>query len=241
MTDVRTSARVLVFLLPVAAVFLYGVSASAQDHPWAVTVLGGVTTSSVLYPNASSADPTVRAESFQFGSAFGVGAELSYSFTERHIAVGASFEYVSVRGDRSLNVIGRDPFPVSDGYRVIPVELTGYFVLPFSGERFTAFMGGGGGLYIGWRTLSFGNVDAAPGALTPGAGIHVLAGARYSPLRGLAFLGEMKFRDLQFRTTNRFDRTSITVNGTTFTVAPETESRIHTDGVMFQIGVMVQW
>ena len=71
-------------------------------------------------------------------------------------------------------------------------------------------------------------------------GIHVLGGLSYRITDRLFLQSEMKFRDLQFRTTNRFTVARIPFGSTSVQVGQEPfESRVQTDGILFQLGLGV--
>jgi hypothetical protein len=54
----------------------------------------------------------------------------------------------------------------------------------------------------------------------------------------LGITGEMKFRDLQFDASNSFQVSRITHDGRIINVSKEPfSSQIHTDGVIFQLGL----
>ncbi|HEX9006293.1 MAG TPA: hypothetical protein VF889_03290, partial [Bacteroidota bacterium] len=171
-------------------------------------------------------------------AAFGYGAEVRYFFPEAHVALGLSVEYLQATVDRPITTANTGAvIPVSDGYTVVPIEFTGYFLIPFSGPTFGVYMGGGAGVYPGWRQYSVGNVASSSGTMAPGAGIHVLAGVSYRPISRLTILGEMKFRDLQFKTSNSFPGTRIIYQGIAVPVSAANDASIHTDGMIFQLGV----
>ncbi len=210
---------------------------AAQELPWMLVVHGNVTTSSQIFPFINSVDPVVRAQSYEVSAAYAVGGEIRYRFSDAHVAIGLSADYLNASLSRPLVTVHNESIPVNDGYTVMPVELTGYFIIPFSGKVFGVYMGAGGGMYFGERRLTVGNVASVSGSTSPGGGIHVLAGVSYSPMVRLTFLGEMKFRDVQFNATNTFPGTSIVYNGKTIAVTAQNDSRIYTDGVIFQLGM----
>ena len=221
-----------------AAILCLAARAAAQEHLWTLVARGTLTTSSQLFPNPNSSDAAARARSYELNAAFGYGAELRYFLSDAHVALGISAEYLQAK--LSLPIVlanSRNEIPVSDGYTVIPVELSGYFLIPFSGRTFGVYMGGGVGIYPGWREYSVGNVASTTGSVSPGAGIHVLAGISYRPFPRLSVLGEMKFRDLQFKATNTFPRSRVVYQGISVPVSATNQATIHTDGVIFQLSV----
>ncbi len=225
--------------LSVAALPLWWTPLAAQELPWRIIVHGNVTTSSQIFPSVDATDPVVRAQSYEVSSSYGYGAEVRYIVPSANVAIGLSADFVKANLSRPLVTAQIETIPVSDGYSVIPIELTGYFIIPFSGKVFGVYMGAGGGVYIGSRTLAVGNVYSASASNPPGGGLHVLGGVSYSPWPRVTILGEMKFRDVQFKATNTFPSSTIEYQGRRIAVTPLNDARIYTDGVIFQLGIGV--
>jgi hypothetical protein len=208
--------------------------AAANDKPLTLTLRGSMTTNSQLFTMPDSEDPFERAAFIPFGNQFGAGLELKYSFHETHLAVSFSVEYLEAfQSDQTPGGI-----PIEDGYKVVPVELTAYFIIPISGPTIEVFMGGGAGAYLGERVYTLGGVTAAPVNAATGFGIHVLGGASYRITEVVAITGEMKFRDLQFDASNAFRESEIYWNGRIIPVSTDPfNSRVHTDGIILNLGL----
>jgi hypothetical protein len=103
-------------------------------------------------------------------------------------------------------------------------------------------MGGGVGGYFGRRIYRIAGVEAVP--LTPGHGfgIHVLGGVRLHVSGPLSLHVEMKFRDVQFRTTTVFPVAQTVYNDIPVILdrVPRI-STVHVDGVVFQLGTSLSW
>jgi opacity protein-like surface antigen len=219
------------------AVLAGGSSLCAQPEGLSLVFRGTYTTSSEIFPNPGSPDPVKRSQSFLVDGFPGAGVEVRYRFPGTLVAVGASVEYQRATLATELAVAFRNDIPVLDGYRAIPLEFTGYFVIPFSTRIVQVYMGGGVGLYLGERTYELAGVAAPMVENSPGFGIHVVAGVGYALTEHLSLVGGMKFRDLQFSSTNAFPGSTITYNGAVINVGTTPfESRIHTDGIVFQLG-----
>jgi hypothetical protein len=215
--------------------------ASAQSSPFSVHLKGNLTTTSQLFPRPYASDPTDRASFFPLEDILGYSVELRLLIPETNIAVGFSTDYIRTTTSR-VQAVPPVSVPIEDGYRVIPVELTGYFILPLSGDEFGVYMGGGGGAYFGRRIYRVANVQAPSEDTGTGYGIHVLGGVSYKLLPWLSLTAEMKFRDLQFETTNRFSVPQIAYRNVIVNVGSEPfVSRIHTDGIMLQIGAALSF
>jgi len=222
-------------LLAAAMTALAAPPLRAGDGPLSIILKGNLTTSSLIYVTPDAADPVAQGNTFDLTGTFGYGAEIRYRIPETSLAVGLSTDYIRSRGTSTL---GGTTIPTADGYTAIPIELTGYFIIPLSGEYFGVYMGGGGGVYLGRRTYSLGGVEAASVEDKPGFAIHVLGGISYRFLNSFEGIFEMKFRDLQFQSTDEFTTRVIRYGDTVINVSTQPfNSRVETDGVVFQIGI----
>ena len=216
----RPTSIVLIFFFAIAPSH-YG---TAGDHRFSISGKGALATDSQLFPNPNASDEIARSESIELKSAYGGGLEGRYFFSESNLSVGLNVEYVSANQSyRSGSPFGRQT-NIDDGYRVIPVEATLYFAIPISGDPVSIYMGGGGGMYFGKRHYSVNGTNAVSVRSTTGFGIHVIAGFGYRVTEWFGALAEMKFRDLQFEALN---------------AVPGQEpvaSRVHTNGIVFQLG-----
>jgi opacity protein-like surface antigen len=228
----------------VVALFVVGVltmasSTWAQERSFSVALKASLTTASRLFTDPSSQDVLQRSQYYALEDFFGYGVELRYQLPETHLALGLSAEYIETTISHSMFLSTTKSVPVEEGYIAIPVELTGYFLIPVSGHTFGVFMGGGVGGYFGKRIYKLGDTEAATTRPGHGFGIHVLGGLSYRFTEWFSLSAEMKFRDLQFQTTNQFATSLATYQGMPITVsrAPK-DARVHTDGVIFQLGTV---
>src|SRR5512140_3825448 len=211
--------------------------APAQDRPWTIGIIGNLTTSSQIYVDPKSSDPVERSRYVDLTDFFGFGVEVKYDIPDTRVGIGLSVERLHVRQSEPLLVSQSDVIPVEDGYDVVPVELTGYFTIPASGNTVAIFMGGGVGVYYGHRVYSTAGLDAPLVDSRPGFGIHVCTGVSFRFAGAFSVLAEMKFRDLQFESTNRFPVSRTTYQGSEVVLpAGSLDSNVHTDGITFQIG-----
>jgi hypothetical protein len=236
------AARSLVSLLLLCVV-------SAFDSPYlrgeerlfSLSLKGNFTTGSQLFPHPNATDPFQRSQYFSIEDFFGTSVEVKYSIPETNLAIGFSADYIRTTTSYTKPLSTTERLPVEDGYRVIPVEVTGYFHIPVSGPTFGVYMGGGGGVYFGRRIYREGNTEAPPVDEGRGYGIHVLGGLSYQFTEWFGLNAEMKFRDLQFEASNKFLSSQIIYNGRIIPVSGPGPARIHTDGIIFQVGTMVRF
>jgi hypothetical protein len=228
----RRSAKLLLF---VAAAALAVSPLRAGDGPFTLILKGNLTTSSLIYVTPDAADPVQQGNTFNLTGTFGYGAEIRFRFPETNLALGISTDYIRSSGSSTLNGTS---IPTQDGYTAIPVEMTGYFIIPLSGEYFGVYMGGGAGVYFGNRTYSIAGIEAASVNNTPGFAIHVLGGISYRFWGSFQGTFEMKFRDLQFQSEDAFTTRVIRYRDTIINVSTQPfNSRVETDGIVLQIGI----
>jgi len=230
--------------LVVAGLFILLLSCElrAQDGIASVVVWGSWTTDGQIFPEAGAAGPLSRSQSYPISDVPGFGAEIRYRFPASSIVIGLGAGVVESREHRSQLLSSGRALPVEDGFRAIPVELSGYFVLPFSGQDLRVYMGGGGGVYFGERRPAFAGVSAPVVDAQPGFGIHVSAGIGWRFFDRFVLLGEMKFRDLQFSSTNAFQTDRTEYQGALVNLGSQPfSSTIHVDGVVFQFGLSAEF
>ncbi|MBI5470914.1 MAG: hypothetical protein HY961_01070 [Ignavibacteriae bacterium] len=233
-------ARSVGLILIVTATFLCTREMNAEEKRFALVLKGSLTTGSQLFPKPTSASEIERAQFFSMKDILGYGAELRYRFPESNLAVGISADYIRATEARSFRVSGVE-IPIDDGYRVIPIELTGYFLIPISGETFGVYIGGGAGMYLGRRIYRVADVEAPSTDQGRGFGIHVLSGLSYRFTEMFSLTAELKFRDLQFNSVNHFSSTQIRYRSTVINLSDPGESRVHTDGMIIQLGAVIEF
>jgi hypothetical protein len=216
-----------------------------RDRLVSVILKGNFTTGSQITPNPATADPLLLAQpdagKFTLDSYFGYGIELRYRFRETNVAIGLSSDYIQTSTDRPFVPINGSAIPAHDALTMIPVELTGYFILPASTRVFGVFMGGGVGAYFGSHTFSVGNTTANAVSMKPGFGIHVLGGVSFRFNDWFSLMAEMKFRDLQFESVNAFSGKRIRYNGMLVTIPQQLDESIHADGMVLQLGAAINF
>jgi hypothetical protein len=205
-------------------------------------VRGSLTTRAEIFPNASSSDPIARSQSYAVDDFFGAGIELRYAFPASNLSIGLGADMVRAMSTRALTSTNRRLVPVEDGLEAAALEATGYFLIPVAGPSVGIYIGGGVGAYWGRRVYRIGTVEAPSIDRKAGFGIHVLSGVGVHVTPWLTILGELKFRDLQFDSTNRFSSGRLTVGDAVINVGTDPfAARIHTSGMIVQLGTEVSF
>ncbi len=219
------------------AIMVSAAIAVAQERTLSITAFGTFTTSSKLFPHPNVSDDFTRGEFLPIDDFLSTGLEIRKEFRELRSQIGISVEYIT--SSKVIQApVSSTSVPVEDGFSVYPIELTGYFIIPFGGEAVHIFMGGGGGVYFGVRSYQYANASAIPVHRTIGAGIHVVTGAEYTINELISLRSMLKFRDVQFESENRFTATTTVYNGTAISLSQDPlESRVNIDGMAITVGI----
>ena len=224
-------------LIGMVAIAATGFQAFSQERQYSIMLFGGLTTSSKLFHHPNDPDELLRSQFFPFENIFSAGIDARRNFEDLGVQIGLNVEYISKNTTSSI------PAPagtvqVTDGLIAFPVELTGYFYIPVGSDRFHVYMGGGTGAYIGSRTYEYAGAVAQTVERTAGFGIHILSGVEYDLTPEVSLRSEIKFRDVQFETVNRFTQFAAFDQGSTLTLDQDPlPSRINIDGMHLSLGI----
>jgi outer membrane protein W len=235
--------KTLIFFI----IFLSVTEVKAQYNGKDFSLSAGMvyTTSAKIFLSPNSSDPFLRNNSFPLSDILNPSFEFRYLIMDQLIA-SLNVEYMTA-SDRGRNLtvfIGGSTatIEVEDGFKLIPIELSLYYLMPFSSNSFKFLMGGGIGYYHGEHTRKFGNAEVLNEERKAAYGIQVAIGMDYIPVDNIIIKSEMKFRDPQFTVTSRYTDRDVVYNNTTIRLAQETfDSKINVDGVTFLIGLAYQF
>ena len=200
---------------------------------------GSFTTSSKIFHHASDPDEFVRNQYFPVDHIFGAGIDLRRSIESIGIQLGINVDYISKSEQFNFPVTTSRTVPASDGFIAIPVELSGYFIIPVGDELVQLYMGGGIGMYIGHRRYAIADVEAPALGKQVQTGIHIVSGVQYSIIPALALRSEIKFRNVQFETTNKFLKSSAQYKGLNISLPQQPiTSRVNIDGMLVTFGIV---
>ena len=223
-------------------IFFLSSSAFAQfNKTFGVSVNAVYNTSARIYLSPNSSDIILRNNSFIIENIFNPSFDFRYKFSES-IIFGINTEYMTTTsiGPNLTVFLGNSTvtIDVEDGFKLIPLELTGYYLLPFSTEQFKFLMGGGMGYYIGSHVRKFGDVEVSNAERKAAYGIHVSISMDYLIKDFISVRGEMKFRDPQFTVKSKYSKKEVNYNGNIIRLAQDSfDSKINVDGVTFVMGL----
>jgi hypothetical protein len=215
-----------------------------RNARYSIALKGTYTSTSKLFPTPDAALESLRNRTIEFNDLLGMGLEIRRRLSNESIEVGLGVEFLRTSKPGVASGPGTPTIrlPIEDGYRFIPLELTGYFIIPFSSEKVKLFMGGGTGFYYGDRIYRVVDRSAQTVETQVAFGIHVLAGMDYffSPLFSLR--GELKFRDPQFNITSRFTATQVEYNGNLYRLSQQPfVSKVNLDGLVITLGTVLNF
>jgi hypothetical protein len=230
------------FLFIILSSTLFGAERTTK---YSVALKGTYTSSSKLYPTPDAAQQDLQSLYIEYNDLVGFGLEVRRQLGSESIEVGVGVEFLTTRKSGFGTGPAGTPavqLPIEDGYRFLPIELTGYFVLPFSTETLKFYMGGGAGFYYGDRVYRVVNRTAQTVESRSAFGIHVLTGVDYFIDRFLSLRGEMKFRDPQFDITSRFVDSQVEYSGHTYRLSQQPfNSKINLDGLVLNLGIVLNF
>jgi len=208
-------------------------------------VYGFYTTSASIFLNPNASDIVLRNSSFDIEDIFNPGADIRFRVSEP-VILGLSVEYMNITETvPNLNVfLGGSivTIEVEDGFKLIPIEFTAYYLLPFSTEGFKFLMGGGLGYYNGEFIRKVGEAEVTSVQEENAIGIHVSVSMDYIPINNVAVRFQMKFRDPQFTVTSHYSRTEVEYEGNVIILPEESfETKINVDGITFMLGAAFQF
>jgi len=223
-------------------VIIFSTNAFAQfNKTFGISVNAVYNTSASIYLSPNSSDIILRNNSFLIENIFNPSIDFRYKLSES-IILGFNTEYMtsSSIGPNLTVFLGNSTVTINveDGFSLIPLELSAYYLLPFSTERFKFLMGGGIGYYIGSHVRKFGDVEVSNAERKAAYGFHVNISMDYLIKDFISVRGEMKFRDPQFTVKSKYSKKEVNYNGSIIRLAQDTfDSKINVDGVTFILGL----
>jgi outer membrane protein W len=224
-------------------VCLLSFEAAAQynGRSFSLSLNGVYTTGARIYPQPFASDEVVRNNYLMVEDIFNPSAELRYHIGHS-ILIGLGTEYMNTSTTAVLIVLAQNStmaIEVEEGFSFLPIDLTVYYLFPFSTERFKFLIGGGAGYYIGEHIRKFGNAEVSTIERKFAYGIHVNLSMDYMVKDWFSIRSEMKFRDPQFTLKSEYDKREVEYNGRTIRILQESfDSKINIDGVTFLLGAV---
>lgn len=224
-------------------IILFAGSLNAQynNRNFSIGLNAVYTTSAKLFLNPNSPVVIERNASFDFEDIFNAAINFRYKLIE-DLFLDFNTEYMEKtavgKNERVFMNGGIRFIEVEDGFKLIPFELSLYYLLPFSTDRFKFLMGGGGALYYGSQIRKFGNAEVSTVKRKTAFGIQVAVEMDYLIKENISINTQMKFRDPQFVVRNKYSKDKYILNGQEVQILEnEFDTKINVDGITFVLGV----
>lgn len=238
---IKIHAKYFVLFFLVLSINVYS---QYNDKKFGVSFSATYTPTGRFFLNPNSIQKLLREENVELIDIYSGAVELRYRFNES-IIVGVGTEYIEKKSFEK-NVIG---FPsqlagveVEEGFKMIPVELSVYYFIPFSTESFKFFMGGGAGVYFGQYIRNFADVSLEHVSSEFSWGIHGRVGMDYLITDYFSVRGEMKFRDPDFKMESKYNKDSFEYDGQRrFLPTQPFTTKVNIDGMTFIIGAALHF
>ncbi len=200
------------------------------------------TTDARIFLNPNSPNPVERNSSFGLSDIINPGINFRYKLFDE-VLLGLNLEYMkSTATGMNEKVISngiRRDINVEDGFEIIPIELSIYYILPFSTEKFKFLMGGGLGYYYGSMIRKFGDAEVSNAKRDFAYGVQVAIDMDYLLSDNIAIKGEMKFRDPQISVKSMYNKQQYNYNGKIVKLTrQEFDSQIDVNGITFVLGTI---
>ncbi len=225
----------IVLLLSVGVVLI-----SANDRNLSLSLKGSFTTNTRFLYNIDK--PNVYSTNRTLSSNLGYGADIRWNVLWERFYLGFSVEKVS--GVDRVSVLYENldflEVPYEEGFDLLGLELSGYYVVPISSEQVQFYIGGGFGTYDGKRNFSIARISAETISSRSYIGIHVMTGIDYRIYSRIGLRFEIKFRDPHFDVTTKFEQASAEYQGKRV-LLPQGEyvTKVNLYGVNYAGGVVI--
>jgi opacity protein-like surface antigen len=194
------------------------------------------TTTSKIFLQPNSPDEFLRRTNTPIEDIWSYSGEFRYRLSES-IILGLSVENIKKTENLEIPLSFNQRTNAQNGYRIIPVEISLYYFLPFSTDFWKFYMGGGFGYYWGEHVRDFNGISAVNISRDFAYGIQIGLGMDYIITDFLSAKFEMRFRDPEIEIKSKYSADSVVIGGETFLFNSEPfESKVNIDGATFSFG-----
>jgi hypothetical protein len=217
-------------------------NAQYEENSFSIGLNFVYTTDARIFLNPNSPDPVERNSSFGLSDIINPGINFRYKLLDE-ILLGLNIEYMKSTATGMNEKVISNGFlryiNVEDGFEMIPVELSIYYMLPFSTEKLKFLMGGGLGYYYASMIRKFGDVQVSNAKRDFAYGVQVAIDMDYLLTDNIALKGEMKFRDPQISVKSMYNKLQYNYNGSIVKLTrQEFDSQIDVNGITFVLGTI---
>jgi len=192
-----------------------------------------------LFPFSS--DLFERSLTEELSGGYGYGFAFRKKFFREDLSFGISTEYIKIVDSELTQTFENDSVRyrarVTEELSMVPIELTGYFNIPNFTEDLKIYLGGGVGVYFGDRKRTVLNVESQTISKQAGFSFVVLSGMEYYFTKAISGVFEVRFRQAEYQVKSEYPVSNIKINGTTFPLDKNLNSKIFVDGLKLSLGL----
>jgi hypothetical protein len=188
-----------------------------------------------------SADLVERNSTLDISGGYGYSFSLKTKFFRNDLFFGVTAEFIKIQDNDAILTLEGDTstarIKLSESITVYPVEFTAYFNVPSFQENLNIYLGGGIGVYSGDRKRKFLNFESETISKSFGLSLVVLSGIEYYFEKNFMTFMELRFRDGEYDVKSKFPVSFVTLNGVSYPLDNEMNSKIFLDGLKVSFGI----
>ncbi len=177
----------------------------------------------------------------EISGGYGYGVLLRKRLFRDELSFGISAEYVSILDEELTETFISDSVTirarVKEEITMIPIEVMGYFNIPDFTEDLKIYFGGGVGVYFGDRKRTVLNIQSKTISKEPGFSFVVTSVMEYFFSRNISGVFEVRFRQGEYKVRSEFPVQGFTINGISYELKQNLNSKIFVDGLNLSLGV----
>lgn len=231
----------LTFLLPS---ILFSQSSAPRAPFFSDVILSGslnYVSSATIQLAPFSSDLVERNSSLDISGGYGYSFSIRTKLFRNDLFFGVTAEFIRIQDNNAILTLEGDTsiarIKLSETITAYPVEFTAYFNVPSFQENLNIYLGGGVGLYSGDRKRKILNFESETISKTFGLSLVVLSGIEYYFEKNFMSFMELRFRDGEYDVKSKFPINSLNINGISYSLGSEMNSKIFLDGLKVSIGL----
>lgn len=190
---------------------------------------------------ASSRDLFIKNITEELSGGYGYSFSVRKKLFSEDLSFGFTIEYLNLKDDELVQTFEagntRIRARVTEELWMMPMEFTGYFNVPKFLDDMNIYLGGGLGLYFGDRKRTIGSYETKTIKKEPGFSFVILSGMELLMTNNFSAVFEVRFRQGEYKVQSEFPSSTLIINGASFPVEKNLNSRIFVDGLKLSLGI----
>jgi len=227
---------------------MFSIVGNAQDNPTIILGNGFSIMPKMIYISSAtvqlfpfSKDQFERSFTEELSGGYGYGISFRKKLLREDLSFGLSTEYIKIVDSELTQTFDNDTVRyrarVTEELSMIPIELTGYFNIPNFSEDLKIYLGGGVGVYFGDRKRTVIDIQSKTISKQAGFSFVILSGLEYKFTKAFSGVFEIRFRQAEYSVKSEYPVSNIKINGTSFPLDKNLNSKIFVDGLKLSLGI----